>query len=195
MDSFLFCLILVAAIALGGRDQLMIAQFSDALARRAGGEIRRPVPLLVLGLLSAVLTAAAMTWGALTIAALLPLRAAHMLVALALGIAAFECAWPVRLKPPREATRSLGAIALVLGWRQLGDAARFVIFALAAAATLPAAAFLGGALGGAAMVGLGWTLGARDLARLPLAWWRRALALALFLAALAIGLNARYQFW
>ncbi|MEO0463243.1 MAG: hypothetical protein AAF127_08940 [Pseudomonadota bacterium] len=194
MDSFLFCLILTTAIAMGGRDQLMVAQFSDALATRGGGEVRRPVPLLMLGVVSAFVTAAAMSFGALTIAAMLPPRAAHMLIAFALAIAAFECAWPVRIKPVREPTRSLGAIALVLGWRQIGDAARFVIFALAAEATFAGTAFLGGALGGAAATTLGWTLGKQELARWPLIWWRRALALALICAALVIGLNARYQF-
>src|SRR3546814_5437124 len=57
-------------------------------------------------------------------------------------------------------SRSLGAIGIVLLARQIGDGARFVVFALAAWASLPTAAALGGALGGAAAVTLGWTLGA-----------------------------------
>ena len=53
-----------------------------------------------------------------------------MFVAAALAVAAIELAWPMRKKPPREPTRSLGAIALVLGAGQVTDAARFLVLAL-----------------------------------------------------------------
>lgn len=196
MDSFLFCLLLVAAIALGGRDQLIVAQLSDALAEtgRAGepGSIKRPAPLLAVGLLSAAITAGAMAYGGAIIADLLPPRAARMLVALACAMAAFELAWPVRLKPVREPTQSGPAIALVLVWRQLGDAARFVIFAFAAAAVYPLTAWLGGALGGGTAVALGWLAGLERLSRWPLRWIRLGLAACLIVAALFIGLSARY---
>ena len=98
MDSFLFCLLLVAAIALGGRDQMVIAQLSDALADTSGPLIRRPMPLLALGLVCAALSAAVMTYAGFTLASLLPRRAAQMLVAFALAIAAFELGWPVRVR-------------------------------------------------------------------------------------------------
>ena len=192
MDSFLFCLILVALIALGGREQLLVAQLSDALADHSGAQVRRPLPLLALGWASAAATAGVMTYAALAIAGLMPARAAWMLVALALAIAALELAWAVKLKPVAEPTRSLGAIGLVLVWRQLGDAARFVIFAFAVEASVPITALLGGALGGGAAVTLGWTLGESRLSRWPLRWIRMALAFAIIIAALFIGLNARY---
>ncbi|MEE4538896.1 MAG: hypothetical protein V2J51_10450 [Erythrobacter sp.] len=197
MDSFLLCLILVALIALGGREQVMVAQLSDALAVRAGPILQRPVPLLATGIACAALSTAAMTWAAGAIAGLLPPRAAWMLVAFALALAAAELGWaaivrPRRTAPPREPTRAFGAIAIVLLWRQLGDGARFVIFAFAAQATYPLTALLGGALGGAIAVGAGWMLGAEALARWPLRWIRLTLAAGLIVAALFIGLDARY---
>ncbi len=192
MDSFLFCLLLVIAIALGGRDQLIVAQLSDALAKGKAQDMRRPVPVLALGLASAALTAGAMAYGGALVAEILPRRAALMLVALALAFAAFELAWPVRLKRVNEPTRSVPAIALVLLWRQIGDAARFAIFAFAAAATYPLTAWIGGALGGALAVTVGWTLGFEQLSRWPLRWLRRGFAAALFIAATFIGLTARY---
>lgn len=192
MDSFLFCLILVALIALGGREQWLVAQLSDALADRSGAQVSRPLPLLALGWASAAATAGVMTYGALAIAGLMPSRAAWMLVAMALALAALELAWPVRVKPLAEPTRSLGAIGLVLVWRQLGDAARFVIFAFAVEATVPLTALIGGTLGGGAAVTLGWAMGERRLARWPLRWIRLGLATGMIVAGIFIGLNARY---
>ncbi|MGB3471067.1 MAG: hypothetical protein WBA51_09625 [Erythrobacter sp.] len=193
MDSFMFCLMLVALIALGGREQMLVAQLSDTLADRTDGDVRRPMPLLVLGIACACATAAVMAYAGMTIADILPQRAAQMLVAFALAIAAFELAWPAKVKRAAEPTRSLGAIGLVLLWRQLGDAARFVVFAFAAEATYPLTAFVGGALGGAVAVLAGWSMGAAQLARFPLRYVRLALGVALFLTAIFIGLNARYS--
>lgn len=192
MNSFLFCLVLVAIIALGGREQVLVGQLSDALADRGGTIDKRPLPLLLLAIASAAVTAGIMAYAGATIAAQLPQRAAQMLVALALVLAAFELAWPVRPKPVNEPTRSGFAVAAVLFWWQLGDAARFVIFAFAAGAPYPLTAFLGGALGGAAATSLGWWLGYEAMAKWPLRWIRLGLALAIIVAALFIGLNARY---
>lgn len=192
MDSFLFCLILVALIALGGREQRLVAQLSDVLADRSAGLVQRPLPLLALGWAAAAATAGVMTYAALALAQITPPRAAWMLVAFALGLAAIELAWPVRQRPVKEPTRSLGAIGLVLVWRQVGDAARFVVFAFAVEATYPFTALIGGALGGGAAVTLGWALGEKSLARWPLAAIRLTLAMALIVAAIFIGLNARY---
>ena len=171
---------------------MVIARLSDALADRSGALERRPVPLLALGIVSAGLTAAIMTYAGLTVADTLPTRAATMLVAFALAIAAGELAWPVRLKPVTEPTRSGMAVGLVLFWRQLGDAARFVIFAFAAGASYPVTALLGGAAGGAVAVVIGWSAGHESLSKLPLRWIRLALGVPMIIAALFIGLNARY---
>lgn len=185
MDVFLLTLLLVFAIAMGGRDQQVLAQLADRLGRS-------PL-LLALGMVCAIISASAMAWLGSAFAAMLPFRAAQMLVAFALGFAAVELALPVRLKQPTEPTRSLGAIGAVLLARQIGDAARFVVLAFAALAHFPILSALGGSLGGAAALALGWAAGGEYLARLPLIWWRRGLAMCLFVAALLIGLNARYQ--
>lgn len=184
MDSFLLALLLTFALALGGRDQLMVGQWADSLGRST--------PLLVIAVASAALAAAAMAWLGAEFAALLPRRAQQMLVAFALGVAAIELAWPVRLNPPCEPTRSLGAIGIVLLARQVGDAARFAVFALAAWSVLPLTAGLGGALAGAGAAAMGWSIGAEGLARFPLRTVRLGLAGVLLIAALFIGLNARY---
>ncbi len=184
MDSFLFTLLLVFAIALGGRDQLIIAQFSSQLGRTGG--------LLVWGAFTATLAAAVMAYAGSTMAAILPERAEAMLVAFALAIAGFELLWPVKLKPMKEPTRSYVAIGVVVLARQIGDAARFVIFALAAQAVYPVWTMVGGAMGGIAAIALGWALGETLSAKFPLRVVRAVLAICLIIAALFIGLNARY---
>lgn len=177
-------MLLVAVLATGGRDQLMVAQWAGALGQSA--------QLLAVALACACLSAGAMAWIGAEFAALLPRRAAQMLVAFALAIAAGELALPVRIKPPAEPTRSLTALGIVLLARQIGDGARFAVFALAAWSVWPVTAGLGGALGGAAAAGLGWVVGAETLARWPLRMMRMGLALCLGIAALFIGLNARF---
>jgi putative Ca2+/H+ antiporter (TMEM165/GDT1 family) len=184
VDGFLLALLLVAALATGGRDQLMVAQWAGALGQSA--------QLLVVSLVCSCLSASAMAFIGAEFAALLPRRAAQMLVAFALAIAAVELALPVRLKPPAEPTRSLAALGIVLLARQIGDGARFAVFALAAWTVWPVTAGLGGALGGAAAVGLGWAAGPAALARWPLRRSRIALAIGLAIAALFVGLNARF---
>lgn len=184
MDGFLLSLLLVFALALGGRDQWLVAHWVAALGKS--------LPLLLIGIITAALSAGLMAWVGAEFAALLPRRAAQMLIAFALAIAAFELAWPVRVEAPREPTRSLGAIGIVLLARQMGDGARFAVFALAAWASLPMTAALGGALGGAGAIALGWAVGASDLSRWPLRTVRRVLAGCLFVAGLFIGLNARF---
>lgn len=186
MDSFLFCLLLVFAIALGGRDQLIVARLSDALGQS--------FPLMLIAALTSVAVAAAMAYLGATMVTILPERAQNMLVAFALAIAAFELAWPVKMRRIDEPTRSLGAIGGVLLFRQFGDAARFVVFAFAAAATYPWTAMIGGSLGGIAGVALGWMIGREALDRLPLFMIRRVFAVCLLIAAVVIGGNARFQF-
>lgn len=186
MDAFLLALVLTFAISLGGRDQRIVAQFSESLARTA--------PLLATGLLCAVLSAALMAYAGATIAAQLPRRATEMLVAFALAVAAVELAWKVRVKPMKEPTRSYVAIGVVLFARQLGDAARFVVFALAAWSVYPVTAALGGAFGSVIALTLGWSLGLTRIERIALRVVRLAMAACIFLAAVVIGMNARYAF-
>lgn len=186
MDSFLFCILLVFAIALGGRDQLLVARLSDGLEQS---------PLLFgVGCVCAFISAGVMAFAGATMAEILPARAADMLVAFALAIAAFELFWPIRLKPMDEPTRSFGAIGIVLLARQMGDAARFIVFAFAAEATYPLVTFIGGGLGGAAAIGLGWMMGGGLETRFPLRPIRLTLGICLIIAAIMIGLNARFMF-
>ncbi len=186
MDGFLLAMVLTFAIAFGGREQLIVAQFAEQLERTA--------PLLVTGAICAIASAAAMAYAGAHMAALLPERAAQMLVAFALSIAAFELAWRVKVEPMKEPTRSYIAIGAVLLARQIGDGARFAIFALAAWTVFPTTALIGGAIGGVAAVALGWSLGLSKLQAFPLRAIRMIFALCLIVAALVIGLNARYTF-
>ncbi|MEL7447283.1 MAG: hypothetical protein AAGK02_16000, partial [Pseudomonadota bacterium] len=150
--------------------------------------------LLLVGGLTSVISAAVMAYAGATLAQIMPQRAADMLVAFALALAAVELAWPVKVKPMKEPTRSYVAIGVVLLARQIGDAARFVIFALAAAAVYPITALIGGGIAGFAAIGLGWMMGDRLEQRLPLRFLRLVLAVCTFVAAVFIGLNARYMF-
>lgn len=184
MDGFLLSLLLVFALAMGGRDQMMVAQWAGALGKS--------VQLLTLAVFCAALSAGAMAWIGAEFATMLPRRASQMLIAFALAIAAAELALPVRAKTPQEPTRSLAAIAIVLLARQIGDGARFAVFALAAWTAWPLTAGIGGALGGAAAVALGWGAGADALARWPLRMMRLGFAVSLGIAALFIGLDARF---
>jgi putative Ca2+/H+ antiporter (TMEM165/GDT1 family) len=184
VDGFLLALLLVFALANGGRDQWMVAQWAARL-----GQSKQ---LLAVAIVCASASAGAMAYIGAEFAAMLPQRAAQMLVAFALAAAAAELAMPVPRKAASEPTRSLPALGIVLLARQIGDGARFAVFALAAWSAVPFTAGLGGALGGAAAVGLGWGAGAETLARWPLRALRIGLAVCLGIAALFIGLNARF---
>ena len=184
MDAFLLALIIPFLIALGGREQMIVAQFSSATDRN--------VPLLLIAIACAVATAAVMAYAGATIAAILPRQAAEMLVAFALFAGAVELFWPMKIKPMKEPTRSYVAIGAVLIFRQMQDAARFAIFAIAAWAVYPTTALLGGAMAGVAAVLLGWSLGVETLQKLPLRAIRIALGLCMIVAAVVIGLNARF---
>ena len=184
MDVFLLSLMLVFAIAFAGRDGVVMA----GLAQRLG----KSGALLATGAACAVISAGVMAWLGSTFAALLPYRAAQMLVAFALAFAALELALPVRISQPAEPTRSLGATALVLLARQLGDAARFVVFAFAALAHVPVLSALGGAIAGVLALAAAWSLGTSGMARYPAAIARRVLAALLACGAVFIGLDARF---
>ena len=182
MAWFLFAFAAVALASLGSRDQLLVARLAARLGKGAG--------LLAAGLLAACASAAAMAWAGQALADLVPGDARTMLVALALLLAGAELLWPNRERVPAEPTRSLAATFVVLLARQLGDGARFALFALSAAAPAAMLTGAGGALGGGAAVGLGWGAAAQ-LETVP---WRRvrvALGAALLVAAIAIGLSAR----
>ncbi|MEO1048184.1 MAG: hypothetical protein AAFW59_07625, partial [Pseudomonadota bacterium] len=147
------------------------------------------LPLLALSVVCAAVTAWIMAYAGSYAAWTLPEEAHPFLIAGALGLAALELAWPVRAAPLREPTRSLGAIGAVLLVRQLGDAARLIIFAAAIWTRDPIGAALAGGIGGALAAGMGWRLGAENLARWPLRWIRLGCSVPMILAALLIGLS------
>ncbi len=183
MSSVFLAFAAVLLTSMGGRDQLLVAQLSARLQRR--------VSLLVVGCMAAIVTALAMGWAGHLAGQILPNSGKPMLAAFALLCAAVELAWPIRPRNVQEPTRSLFAITVVILARQLGDAGRFLVFAVAAATPDPYLAGAGGALGGCAAITLGWLMQDRLLADLPLRASRRFMAAIVLIAALVTGLSAR----
>lgn len=183
MPTLLFALLAAALASTGGRDQRLVAAFSGVLGR-AGS-------LLTVSWLVAALTAIVAAWAGSAMAGLLPSVAKQMLAAIALALAAAEMLWPRSDREPVEPTRSLGALALVLAARQVGDGPRFLIFAIAIAGNAPTLAALGGALGSGAALTLGWAFGSDLPRRFPLRILRMAIAGVLLIAAAVIAIFAR----
>ena len=181
MAAFLLALVAVFAVSFGGRDQLLVARLAER--NGAGGG------LLGVGVLSSLIAAAAMATAGLVISRVLPDAAAQMLAAFALLIAAGELAWHRAPKLPAEPTHSLFATLAVLLARQLGDGARFLVFAIAAGGSAWFAG-AGGAVGGAAALALGMAAG-EDMARWPTRAVRTVLAAVLALGGIALAINAR----
>ncbi len=180
-EAFLLALATVFAVSLGGRDQLLVARLAERLGN---GTV-----LLAVGGLAATASAFLMAVAGLALALVLPGPAADMLVALGFLIAAVELAWPRKAKLPDEPTSSLFAIFVVLLARQVGDAARFCVFAFTAGGSAWLAG-AGGAIGGTAALALGIAM-AGDLANWPLRALRLALAALLFVGGIAIALVVR----
>ena len=183
MTSLLFAMVASFLAATGARDQLLVATLSERL-----GSSRA---LLAVALASAFATAAIAAWFGDRLSRTMSVDASTMFVAIALLLAAVECAWPNRMRRIEEPTRSLGAIAIVLFTRQLTDASRFLVAGFAVAFAVPLMAGLGGALGGGAAVAIGWAMGSELETRLPLRAIRIALAAVLFVLAIVVGLTAR----
>lgn len=182
MSAFLFAMVAVFALSLGGRDQMRVAILADRLGRSWG--------LLVAGCLTAIATAAIMAFAGAGIAEILPPAGKQMLVAFALIASAFELLLPVRIRVPAEPTRSLGAMTIVLFVAQIADAGRFVVFALAALYPHFELTGAGGALGGCLAILLGWRM-AGNLAERPWRAVRIALAVVLAIVGAIIGLSVR----
>ena len=183
MPSFFLAFIAALLTAIGSRDQMLVAQLSARLGRSSS--------LLVVGWLVAIGTAGIMAWAGQAVAQILPPEGKTMLIAIAMLLAAVELAWPNSRTAAKEPTRSLVAIALVLFSRQLGDAGRFLIFAIAVVTGAPLLAGIGGALGAGAGVTIGWFAGEELASALPLRMIRLILAGVILLAGLVIGLSAR----
>ncbi len=182
MSAFFLAWLAVAACSIGARDQLLVA--------RLAGQGRGPSALLTIALVAATISACIMGYAGSTLSALLPPAAKQMLIAFALIAAAVELFRPVLPSYPAEPTRSLFALSVVLVARQLGDAARFCVFAFAAASGSAPLATLGGALGSAAALALAVSV-RDDLAAWPLVAIRRTLAAMIAIAAIYLALGAR----
>lgn len=180
MSSFLFGFAAALLLTIGARDQLLVAR----LARPLG------VLILLAAILAAIFTAGLMAVAGDAIARMLPNAARQMLVAIALVLAGIELFWPKREKRAKEPTRSPFAAFVVLLLRQWGDAARFLLFALAAATALPAYVALGGATGACFALAGGWALG-EDLDGLPLRPFRLIMGAIVLVAGVVLGLGAR----
>ena len=150
MTGLFFALLATLLVGFGARDQVLVAQ----LAERQGA---RPALLLV-AIASAAVTAGLAALAGAEAAALLAGTARLFLVAMALGLAGLELLVLSPRPSPAEPTHSLGAFALVILTRQLADAPRFIIFALAALTRAPITTAMGGAAGGALIVAAGWGL-------------------------------------
>jgi hypothetical protein len=182
MTGFLLALMATFLAGFGGRDQVLVAGFVERQGQRPA--------LLLVALVSAVIAAAAALWLAGSFAPQLAAPVRRMLAVLALGLAALEMLFTRPRKRLAEPTQSLGAFGAVLLAQQLTDASRFLLFAISVASILPGAAGLGGALGGAAVVLVGW-IGGQALLDLPLVQIRRWLGGALLV--LAVGLFATFR--
>ena len=174
MTGFLLAMIATFLAGFGARDQVLVATFAERQGQRPA--------LLLVALASAVVAAAAAIWLAAAFAPELTAPVRRMLAVLALGLAALEMLLSRPHRRPDEPTQSLGAFGIVLLAQQLTDASRFLLFAISVASILPGAAGLGGALGGAAVVVVGWG-GGRALLDLPLLRIRRWLGGALLVLA------------
>ena len=174
MAVFLLTMLAALIAGVGARDQLLTASMA---ARRGAG-----IGVLAVAVGAALLSAGLAGWaGAITAPLIEPLARTY-LMAMALGLAALEM---IVLRPGRQAsepTESLGALAVVLLAQQITDAARLLVFALAAGSAVPQFAIAGGMLGCAATAVLGWSAGGK-LAALPLL--RVRAGLGLLLAAIA----------
>lgn len=179
MTGFLFALLATLFVGLGARDQVLVAQLAERQGARPG--------LLLVAIVSGVAAAVLAAWGGSQVAGLATGNARLFLVALALGLAGLELLALSPRNAPAEPTHSLGAFAIVVFAMQLTDAARFLVFALAAFTRAPLTAGLGGAAGAALVVAAGWMVVG------PAPWLsliRRALGVGLLLLAAGVGLKA-----
>lgn len=174
MSAFLLALLAALAAGVGARDQLLVAWMSARSGETAGPGFG----LLVTAIGAALLSAALAGWAGMVVAPQLAPPARGVLVAMALGLAALELLLLRLGRRPAEPTASLGALGLVLLAQELTDAARLLVFALAASSPAPQLAVLGGMLGCAGTAVLGWSGGDR-LCALPLRRIRAGLGLVL----------------
>ncbi|MFA7588301.1 MAG: hypothetical protein WCY11_19290 [Novosphingobium sp.] len=148
MTGTLLALLAVLLAGIGARDQATLA----GLVERLG-----PSPLALATAIATGITSSALAaWMAVAVAPLLTADARLLFAAMALALAGAESLLLSPGRKPREPTRSLGALAIVLLGHQLTDAARFLVFAIAVATAAPIAAGAGGAAGSIVVMVSAW---------------------------------------
>lgn len=185
MPGFFLALLATLLASIGGRDQTAVSQLSRSFDK--------PLPLLAPAWLASLASAALAGIAGAWLAPMMPPGGKGVLMAIALAMAALELVWRSRgrVRPaPAEPTRSTVAIFIVLVAHQLGDAARFLIFALAVASAAAPLVIAGGALGAGVSLTLAWWLGQdiRSLRGGRLA--QMLIAAALLVAASLIAIRA-----
>jgi len=145
---FYMTIVVVMLSGLGSRDQVTLATYS-----RTHGKARLA---LVISVIVSFGTAAFAGWATTMIVPLIGPAARVFLCAMAIAFAGAE-SLAIAPRAARHGPRpSLVMLSLTMLFHQLTDAARFIVFGIAVAAQAPITAGAGGALGGAALVGLAW---------------------------------------
>ncbi|WP_338243200.1 hypothetical protein [Aurantiacibacter hainanensis] len=182
MPAFFLTFVAVAAAMLAGRDAVRVARLRAALGWKA--------PLFATAALAALAGGGLAAWIAGELAPLIPSALKPIVVAVALGLAGIEVLLRAAPEKPKEPTRSMGAITLVLLLGMVTDASGFTILSLAIATGEPLLAALGGA-SGALLVLVTAILVGEDWLQLPLRALRRIVGAGLILAALAIAIYSQ----
>lgn len=183
MSAFLLAMVASALVGFGGRDFRLVAHLSNVHG------LSTVLLAAILAATCATTTLAAMVGSA--IAGLLHPDAKAMLAAFALILAAGELAWPWASREPSEPTRSAVATFIVLAATQVGDGARFLVFAIAIAMGDPLLAAAGGAVGSGAMLTLAWAGDGAVAGNLAVRPLRLVFAVMLGIVGLATVLIAR----
>ncbi|MGB3794869.1 MAG: hypothetical protein WA957_01020 [Alteraurantiacibacter sp.] len=181
MPAFFLTFVAVAAAMLAGQDAIRVARLRVGLGW-AG-------PLFITVLLAALGGAGLAAWIAQELSPLIRPQVKPLVVSLALALAAGEVLLRSAPAKPREPTRSMGAITLVLLLGMVTDASGFIILSLAIATGEPLLAAGGGALGAIAVLGAAIVAG-DDWQALPLKPIRIAVGVALLAAAAIIVFSA-----
>ena len=172
MEIFALTLMVSFLATFGGKDQRLVADLVLKLGRSPG--------FVLVSALTSGLTGVGMAClGAALSGQLLGAERAY-LIAAALAASAVWLFLPHANKMPKEPTRSLGAIAIVLILRQIVDAPRLAIFAGGAAIASAYPAAWGGAIGATAALWL--AIGWPGPMAPPNAWRYGRLSLAIILA-------------
>ena len=153
MQGVIFAFFATLLAGMGARDQVLVAVLTDKLGRRRS--------ILLIACLTGAMACGFAAWATQEFAAQLNRPARMVLACFALAAGGLESLIIGPRRRAKEPTRSLFAAALVLLFDQIVDASRFLVLAIALA-TDPISAGLGGALGNATSLMLGW-LGAGPL--------------------------------